>query len=341
MKLWKKTSLAFAMFLGSATLQAGAIITDGNVSLGVNDLASLNFGTGVADIAGETVVGMRYIDAGGTQYESTSHGCECEGWGVAATSGFTTVSGAANDSSGTFNLNLVSFTSDATTASSIVDLTGSTLRVTHDFALAAETDNLYRVTVTLENIAGDGGDAIDVRYRRTMDWDTSPTPFEEYVTIGGTAVATAVTAATDDGFCSSDPTASCGSIVTGGTGDFVALGPADHGANFDFNFGALAAGASYSFDIFYGGAADRTAALSALAAVGAEVYSLGWSGYDADQNGLHDITGAATPTFIFGFAGVGGVVVEDPTGETPVPATLFLLSFGLLGIRAAIRKQQS
>jgi len=51
--------------------------------------------------------------------------------------------------------------------------------------------------------------------------------------------------------------------------------PGDHGALFDFQFGALAPGASRQFTIFYGAAASETDMLGALAKVGAEVYSLG------------------------------------------------------------------
>jgi len=322
----------FAVSAGSAS---AAIITDGNVSLGVNDLGSLNVGGGVEDVTGETRVGLRYIPPGGTdQFESTSHGCECEGWGVGV--GETGVSGYANVSVGTAGLTLDSFSSTATTATSVVTVSAlSTLKVTHNFALASETDNLFRVGVTIEN---SGIDITDLLYRRTFDWDTSPTPFNEFVTIGGTAAATDVAGAGSDGFCSSNPFSSC-SV----TGDVEALGPTDHGANFDFNFGELASGESLSFDIFYGGADNKTDAFAALGEVGAEVYSLGWSGTDTDQNGFGDTSGAVTPTFIFGFSGVGGEAVPDPTpdpdpSKVPEPSSLVLLGLGLLGLRAARRR---
>jgi type IV pilus assembly protein PilY1 len=317
MKFLKIVS-ALALLGMAGVSQASMIITDGNVALGVGDLGQLNVAGGNADVTGITGVGLRYI-SDGVEYESTYHGCECEGWGVAADG----TAGYANNSVGTAGLSLVSFDSTATTATSVTSM-GGLLQITHNFALAAETNDLYRVAVTIENISG--ADIASLLYRRTFDWDSSPTPFSEFVTIGGTAGASAVLAANDNGFCSSNPLVGC-SPQLGNSGDFTAAGPSDIGANFDFDFGALLTGESFTFEIFYGGAANRNAALSALASVGAEVYSFGWSGLDVDQDGFADVSGAITPTYIFGFSGVGGTVVIDPTDPTPVPAPASLLLF--------------
>ena len=317
--------LAGAFAIGASfSAFADAIIYDGNVGLGVKDLGQLNVSGGVASVSGETRVGARYLPATGGEYEVTSHGCECEGWGVSGSG----VSGYANNSSGTSGLVSDSFVSDATTATSVTSLTGGSLTVSHSFALSTATDNLYEVVVTITANA----DVTDVVYRRTMDWDTDPTPFNEYVTIGGTAAA-ALLSSSDDGFCSSNPLSSCTGILEG-SGDFTASGPDDHGANFDFGFGDLLQGESVSFSIFYGGADNLTDALATMIAAGIEVYSLGWSGDDANQDGFSDASGAVTPTFIFGFKGVGGTVV----GRVPEPGILFLMGFGLMGMGIARRK---
>ena len=322
-----------ALALTTGMANAGAIISDGMVSLGVEDLGQLNTPGGVLDVGGTTGVGLRYLPTTGGEYESTFHGCECEGWGVGIAD--TGATGYANDALGSAGLALVSFASTATTATSVVTM--DRLEITHDFSLSTETNNLFQVSVTIENT---GADIADLRYRRTFDWDTSPTPFNEFVTIGGTAGATDVLAANDNGFCNSNPFAACSQLLAGGTGDFTALGPSDHGSNFDFGFGPLLAGESKVFDIFYGGADNYADAIAALGEVGAEVYSLGWSGTDADQDGFNDSSGAVTPTFIFGFAGVGGVALPDPTSSSiPEPGSILLFGAGLLGLGAFRRRK--
>lgn len=330
-----KALLAAGFLASTSYANAAAIITDGNVSLGVADLGQLNVSGGVADIAGTTAVGLRYIDPlSGTQYESTSHGCECEGWGVGISE--TGETGYANNAVGTSGLSSVSFASDATTATSVVST--ASLEVTHDFALSA-SDNLYEVTVNIENTSAT--DIDNLLYRRTFDWDASPTPFNEYVTIAGTATSTAITKASSDGFCNSNVFSFCeGTYV----GDFVGAGPTDHGANFDFDFGALASGEIFSFTIFYGAAVGYDAALAALGTVGAEAYSLGYSGGDSDVDGYLD-TGELAPTFIFGFAGVGGIKLpnpeepEEPGEDVNAPATLGLFGAALLGL-AGLRRRK-
>ena len=301
-----------------------AIITAGNVSLGVDMLGQLNVAGGTPDVVGMTDVGVRWISPEGVEYESTSHGCLCEGWGVSLDNIY---SGYANNSTGTGGLTGLSFTSSATSASTVARIDGTAVTVSHVYALSAETDDLFRVSVTIANTGATAVD--DVTYRRVMDWDTSPTPFHEYVTIQGTATTSLLAASSSDGFASADPLSSFGGYTCGLTVDFTACGPNDHGAVFDFDFGTLEAGESYSFDIFYGGAANKSSALVALGAIGAELYSFGWSGDDADQNGWSDADPTQrTPTFIFAFKGVGGDVIVPPQ-PVPVPAAGLLLLGGI------------
>lgn len=98
---------------------ASAIIDNGTVQLGVDDLGQLNVPGGVpSPVSSTTAVGLRYLPTGN---EATSHGCLCEGWGVAANfADASSGTGYANNSTGIAGLSLVSFTSDATSATSVV-----------------------------------------------------------------------------------------------------------------------------------------------------------------------------------------------------------------------------
>ena len=85
---------------------------------------------------------------------------------------------------------------------SVVDLPGY-LRITHDFALATETPDLFRVNVTIENISG----ALieDVRYTRTFDWDVEPDTYQDIVTVQGTGSTGTLLNSTNNGFNNSGP----------------------------------------------------------------------------------------------------------------------------------------
>jgi len=325
------TAVALAATLPGAA-SASAIISDGNVMLGVKDTGALNVGGGPpSPVTGTPTVGLRFTPTGN---EATAHGCLCEGWGVGI--GDTGVSGF--DGNGFSNLTVDSFVSTATTAKSVTSLTSGELKVTHDFAKASETDNLYRVSVSIENTSG--ADISDLRYTRVMDWDVEPTTFNEFSTVQGTGAAANVLFAHDDGFEAADPFAARTEIVAGATGDFVDSGPADHGALFDFGFGALEEGDVFSFEIFYGGAKTEVDALTALSAVDAEVFSFGQIAGDPFGLGLDDASGNPSNTFIFGFAGVGGTPVPPPS-PIPVPATGLLLLSGMGMLFAGKRRKNA
>jgi hypothetical protein len=279
-----------------ANASAAAIISNGTVQLGVNDEGHLNTpGGSPSSGSGTDWVGVRYVP---TNAEATAPGCLCEGWGAAdAISG---TSGYANIAAdfGANNMQLVSFASTATTATSVVDIPSSltpVLRVTHAYAPSAATPNLYEALVTIENTSLAG---VDARYRRVMDWDVEPTFFSEYVT-ANIGTATALLYNSNDGFATANALGGP-SDIGGFTGNFTDVGPFDHGALFDFGFGMLAPGQSVTFKILYGAAGTEADALGALAAAGAEAYSLG-------QTSTVDGPTLGTPnTFMFGFTGIGG-----------------------------------
>jgi hypothetical protein len=301
-----------AALVGSAALAqpvlAGAVITFGSTSLGVNDSGELNF-TG----DGPEGFGTYGVFRSGVG-DAISPGCFCEGWGVSTTYGGITTSGFANQSSGFGGLTGGTFSSNATSANSTIGLADAPIRINHFFGASAAPDT-FQVNVTITNAGTEI--AQDLTYRRVMDWDVPPTTFNEYVTHSGVTAnlvsnGGSIKFASNNGFASGDPLSGESWIneETINT-DFVANGPTDHGSLFDFSFGDLAPGESRLFNIYYGSAATKVEALSQIATVGANVYSLG-------QNSNEDGVDPGTPaTFFFAFGGVGGI---EPglTPETPV-----------------------
>lgn len=293
----------------------GAVISNGTVQLGINPAGQLNV-PGPDSAQFTPYVGLRYLP---TNNEATAPGCLCEGWGVGDL--ITDISGWANEDEfpNVNNLVVDSFVAGASTATSTVYVVpgassgggggdifaaavpaGAIMRVTHNYAPSAHP-NLYRVTVTIENITSQ---AQHIVYRRVMDWDIEPTPFEEYVTLQkGTSPVLVGT--TNDGFDTANPLSPQSSM--GQTGSFVDAGPSDHGANFQFDFGTLPPGQSIQFFTYYGAAATEAEAFAALGAVGVEAYSFG-------QASVADGPTLGVPnTFIFAFSGVGGGGVLPPS----------------------------
>ncbi len=285
---------------GGAIIYNNTNVASATVALGVQDTGELNFSD----------YGLSYRFPGGTFRDATSPGCDCEGWGVAVTHMGSRQAGFANRSAGSGGLTGGTFGSTTTTATSSVGLSAAPVQVTHAFGVSL-APNVFQGNVTITNV---GTSTLgNVVYRRVMDWDVPPTEFSEYVThrgVGANLVAAGgnVLFASDNGFASSDPRVAASSILSGTVnGDFVLSGPYDHGSVFDFAFGDLAAGQSRSFNIFYGAAANEAGALEALGILKPNVYSLGQSSLDPTNS----------PTYLFGFGGVGGTM-PGATPEVPV-----------------------
>lgn len=239
------------------------------------------------------LTGITYLASGA---DGLTPGCACEAWGIADT--VTNTSGFTGSSVGTIGITSESFTATATTATAVANAFG-TFRVTHAFAPSSATNHIYEAKVTIENISSAPVEAL---YGRAMDWDVFPTEFNEYTTLQRGS-STALVFSSDNGFHTADPLELDSGILFVDQ-DVVDSGPEDHGAHFRFNFGTIAPGAKVEFTIGYGAAGNQVDALAALAAFGAEAYSLG----KPSENPPGTPNTDGTPnTFIFAFKGIGGV----------------------------------
>ena len=339
-----------------AQAEVGAVIFNNadpslaSVALGVNDAGHLNFSDplGFSPVnAGATGLSYRFPD--GTWRDATSPGCLCEGWGVAVTDPFgSRVAGWVNQSSGSGGLTGGSFGSTTTTASSFIQLADYPVDIGHFYGVSL-VPNVFQGNVTITN---SGTETVtDVVYRRVMDWDVSPTEFNEYVSHFGVesnleSAGGKVRFASDNGFASSDPrTYAGGNFINV---DFFQKGPADQGSVFDFAFGDLAPGESRTFNIFYGAAANLADAQAAIEKLKPDVWSFGQStnsSYIPPEEpvapeepvdlsiGLPVVEEFAPdfwwrwkntpaddlPTFLFAFSGVGVVEPGITPGEQVLP----------------------
>jgi type IV pilus assembly protein PilY1 len=324
----QKLGLLGIVTLGVPTVASAATLLNptGTVALGVNPEGHLNAPDPYGYAINAGILGVTSIGLG----DATSPGCTCEGWGVSASG----VSAFANDAvDGIVNITLDSFVHDdagapgGTFATSVVHATSlPDLQVTQHYAAAAAAGPgalLFKNTVTIKNTGA--GVLDDPRYVRVMDWDVPPTEFFEFVTIAGTATTAALEESDNNGFSSANPLAPVFSFGFN-TVDFVDVGPADHGAYFRFLFADLGPGEERTFEIFYGAAPDEAGALASLGAVGAEIFSLGQSTLPGD------VPNNDGTTFMFGFKGVGGIIILPPPGVPDGGATLGLLGLSLLGL---------
>lgn len=303
---------AASIVLASVLFQQAAsqaIIGNGQVILGVNREADLNVPfvpTPLMPAVNPSPWNFVGLRDGSGRYTAAEAGCQCEGWGVSVSN-----LGISLDSNrnygGAHNLNVVSFTGSngGLTATSVVEHVDQNIRVTHKFKPSI-IPQVYEVTVVIQNRSPQAFSS--VVYRRTLDWDVSPTEFREHVSVYGANPS--LVQSHDNGFCSADPFAACSAIDPATLNvNFIDNGPRDHGVTFDFKFGPIPPRESKTFIMYLGALRGEPLALAAATALNMETFSLG-------QQRIGPQFGFPY-TFLLGFKHVGGnpVEIRDVDGD--------------------------
>ena len=271
-------------------------------------------------------------------YDSTSQGNKWESWSAgamdnrnqqawASISAHTPV-GQGNATPLT-TMTVKSFTVDATSVKSTVWINDTSglpmLEVTHIYGPTVGSTNktLFQGLVTITNISG--GTLQDVRYRRTMDWDVIENVMSPLVDAVGIKSSfnggnyPKIWSYCDNGgednadanpftACKPYNSATLNQDYTGLNGQ--SYSNAGTGSSFDFQFGELFCNESATFYIYYGAGDSRATISTAMATVGASMYSMG---YDPNY---------PTLAYAFGFKGVSGTAVAPalPTKVASLPA---------------------
>ncbi len=263
-------------------------------------------------------------------YDSTSQGSKWESWSAGAVDNrnqqaWASISQQIGEGNATAltTMTVKSFTVDSTSVKStvwIADTSGiPMLEVTHLYGptSGATNQSLFQGLVTITNISG--GTLRDVRYRRSMDWDSIENMTDASVDAVGVASSYGGTnypkiwSYCDNGGednIDANPFTACKPVNAASLNrDSVGL-HGQIGSSFDFQFGDLQCNESATFYIYYGAAGSRATLTAAMTSVGVTTYSMG---YDPNY---------PTLAYAFGFKGVSGTAVPPalPTKVASLPA---------------------
>jgi hypothetical protein len=210
---------------------------------------------------------------------------------------------------GIASTNTVYGASSATTTT----LTTDGFKVVQNFTLS---NNILRDATTVTNL---NASAVSVQFARDVDYDISPTEFDEN-TSGHYGNSALVTDASFYGFENPAGNAVYGSSI--GPCAPCTFGPGDLGAGIRINLGSIGAGGSRSFNYYYGinNVGENPGGLLAdTFGAGAKYVMLGTSSNDGPKNSIT--------------LGVSGGV--------PEPATWAMMIMGFFGLGSVVRRRRA
>ena len=235
-------------------------------------------------------------------YDPIAPGTPRDSWGISAGS----TDGYANhERYGVYNVTPTA-SSFGPNSGVITDVMGGgLLQINQSYSFAA--DNVLRINTTITNTSGTPQ---AVRFSRNVDFDITPTEFDEITRVD--PYSSPISAASYYGFENPNPlVAFIYPVPVGGGVD----GPDDLGAAYQLDLGTLAAGASSSFDVYY---ADSEIGQSEEG-LRTQLYGLGANFVSTTVNsGTYENTAA---------------LAYGPV-TTPEPSTLVLLGIGAISMLA-------
>lgn len=291
--------LGLALFC-ALTMGGGAFagtITSGSFSVSIGPNGSLYDGSSVAF--------QRLSDG----YDPLIPGSPRDSWGVVTSSG----SDAADPYGccGTTLSSTSAYLASSATVTTAADATGANVGVVQNYSFLGP--NIIEISTTVTN---DAASATDVKFGRDVDWDVSPTEFDE--NSFGPAITGNVINSSYYGF--ENPTGPYGSPCNSGcnqTGDL--------GGGIELDLGVLGAGQSASFTYLYGISQigeDMNGLIAQVGADGAYYYIATQS----SENGAYPELGTNSAI----------IAVATPT---PEPSTMVLVGLGLCAASFLRRKR--